>query len=121
MSENVLILEDNLPVSQTLCLICKKLGFNFKAYESPQDAIENNDVKDADLIISDFDMVGGTALDLLQYMKDKGLRNTVLINSGNPQAKESIEKAGLNDLVTDYLDKFASISTFKNIILNNVR
>lgn len=105
---NILILEDNISLSKVIEIIAKKMGHVVKAYISPFDAISDNAIESADLIISDYEMAPGTALDLFKYMKENNLYNKVVMNTGYHNAKTEIEENGYLPFVKGWMNKMSS-------------
>lgn len=105
----IVIFEDSEVVGKMLALFCKKSGFEVVVYEKPSNAINNlkgqNDIKTADLIISDFDMIDETALNLLSYIQEHNIKVNLIVNSGNHEAENLINKNGFSNLVKAYTGK----------------
>ena len=118
---NILILEDTESYAKLLTYIAKKLGHNVVCYSKPSDAIKQNMIKHADLIISDFEMDDNeTALDLLEYLKNNNILKPVIINSGMTNVNKIIENAGYNNFVNFYADKLGNVEYFKELINNTL-
>lgn len=118
---NILILEDTESYAKLLAYIAKKLGHNVVCYSKPSDAIKQNMIKHADLIISDFEMDNNeTALYLLEYMKENNLTNPVIINSGMNNVQEVIDNMGYGDLVKQYANKLGDVGYFRDLITFNL-
>ena len=116
---NILILEDTESYAKLLSFIAKKLGHNVANFPKPSDAIKQNMVKHADLIISDFEMDDGeTALDLLEYLKNNNVLKPVIINSGMQNVSKVIKDAGYDNFVNFYADKLGNVEYFKELITN---
>jgi len=113
---NILILEDDSFYAQSLVLLCKRLKCNYATYEKPSDAIRQDMIKHADLIICDYDMLDESALNLLQYLKENKINKKILINSGNIGCRKIIESNNYQDLITAYTNKFISLSILKKYI-----
>lgn len=116
---NILILEDTESYAKLLSFIARKLGHNVVSFTKPSDAIKQNMIKHADLIISDFEMDDGeTALDLLEYLKNNTILKPVIINSGMANVNKIIEDTGYDNFVNFYADKLGNVQYFKELITN---
>lgn len=114
---NILIFEDTESIAKVLEIVSKRLGHNVKTYSNPFEAFDNDSfIRSADLIISDYDMGGATALDLLAYLKENNIQVKVVINSANPSVKEFIDSTGYNDLITGYVNKNSDIEDIQDYI-----
>lgn len=114
---NILIFEDTESVAKVLKIIIKKLGHKVRAYTNPFEAFDNDSfIRSADLIISDYDMGGATALDLLSYLKENNIQVKLVINSANLNVKELIDNAGYSKLVAGYINKDSGIKAIENYI-----
>lgn len=88
----IVFLEDEFGVQTVLKLKCKKYGLDAKFYSMPYEFID--EIKDdpqakldeIDYIITDFDMGGESALDLLDYLEQNNLSANVFLHSGNMNA-----------------------------------
>lgn len=121
--KNILILEDDISVANILSLIIKKLGYNLMHLFSVNRALELEDtshcpISNADLIITDFDMIGENALPLLQYIKDQNLTVPVIMYSGNTSVKAIIKDKGFTNIVSVFINKAVSVNEIRNNIIH---
>lgn len=103
---NVLILEDDIIYRKCLYITIKKLGHSPVLFIKPSDAIKQNMIIYADLIISDYEMEDETILELLCYLRKNNISKTLLVNSGYAMAKQIIIDNNYAELVTEYTDKY---------------
>lgn len=114
-SKHVIILEDEESVSAMLCLTAKRNGFKSICFSCAEDIINNiNILKDYDVFIADFNVRDSTLIPVLKEMKEKKIRIPTVLNSGNVNALNDIEKAGLSEYISFACD--SKMSNFGDII-----
>lgn len=114
MTNLVLHLEDdyNVRASFKLAFTCFS-NYDLKQFECPSE-VPNELYKKAMVIISDFDMYGETALDMLKYLQKHELEIPVIMCSGNDQSYAYIKELGLDKNIVFWADKLTPI---KDIII----
>lgn len=120
MSKILAILEDEHSVTNTICLISKKYGFQPFCFSCVEELIDNLEMlKLVDLFITDFDLYDSNVIPLLKEMKKKNVDVYTVLNSGNPSAIKEIEKQGLGNMINRVLDKTENFNVFfKNLVEN---
>ena len=113
---NVLILEDNIAIASMLCVIAKRTKLDCLHFTTPSAAIQNGAIEKADFIITDFEMPPENALILLKYIKENNIKKPIIIHSAYQNIEEMILNSGYNDLITEYLEKPASIKSLIEIM-----
>jgi len=113
---NVLILEDDENYAKCLYIMVKKLGHCAVTFFKPSEAIAQNMITNADLIISDYEMEDETVLDLLEYLKKNNFNKVVLVNSGYAFIKDEIDKKDYSKLVAEYTNKSITKEILKKYI-----
>ena len=114
MTHLVLHLEDDYCVRASFKLAFARFSnYKLKQFACPSEVPEELYVK-ASIIVSDFDMCGETALDMLKYLHEHKLETPVIIHSGNDQNHNYIKNLGLDKNVIFQADKLTSV---KDIIM----
>ena len=120
MIKTILLLEDDYTISKAFEKFASINDFIVFHFYTPSDMIDSKlDFSLIDLIVSDFDMMGETALDLLKYLKDNNINTPVILNTGNSCCINIIKNKRLDSNIVYYADK---TECFKDIFekINNL-
>ena len=118
MNKLILHLEDDYIVRASFKLAFSKISnYTLKQFETPSN-VEKNLYKKANIIISDYDMLNETALNMLKYLYDNNIKTPVIMYSGNDVCYNIIKNKNLNKNIIFWANKLMPISSIINMINN---
>ncbi len=105
--KNVMVVDDNMIILKFMKEVLKSLDLQSKLIQVPEDAIEEFNLGEYDMIFIDENMPGMKGSEVIEVIrkieKDKGLQNTTIISiTGNSDKKtiDIIHNAGADDVLT---------------------
>ncbi len=114
MAIKVLVVDDE-PSSRQLCLeALEGLGYEMQAVDSPSGALPFLEDGQADIVVADVRMPGGSGLDLLRIIKEKYPSVDVLMMTGFGSIPEAVEAVKLG--AYDYITKPFKIDQFRALL-----
>ena len=110
----ILIVEDNLQLQKSVCLLMDSWGFEFDVANNGQEAIERVAANEGeyDLCLMDIDMPVMNGYEAALAIRRDFSYFPIMALSGNASIKETYAKAGMDD----YLEKPASA----NMLLDKI-
>ena len=119
MTDLVLHLEDDYTVRMAFKLAFKTTSHRLLQFYAPSE-VDPNLYSEARAIISDYDMLGETALDLLKYLRDHKIRTPVIMTSGDEGNYNKIKDLGLDKNIIFWANKVTPINDII-IMINNCK
>ncbi|MBT4936914.1 response regulator [Candidatus Peregrinibacteria bacterium] len=121
MSIKILIVEDNIDLTDAYELVFKKEGFNIQVVYDGMQAEEALEIFSPDVILLDIMMPQMNGFEFLKNLRASGSKTTVIINSNlsqNSEVKKSFE-LGANEYLrkSDYT-VFELVDKVKEIVEN---
>lgn len=111
---NILIVDDEKSICETLSWIFKKEGFEVTFTTNYEEALKLIRGKNFDIFLIDLILQGGHGLDLIRAIKDLELMGTIIIMTGYPEYESLINGIRLD--VFDYVSKPIQQEEIKRII-----
>jgi two-component system, NtrC family, response regulator AtoC len=105
INKRILIIDDDVELCEELADILISEGHTV-TWTSDNDqwpALINNLI--FDIIILDYKMTGITGIEILEYMKDKGIKTGVIMISGRPFVEKLIEDKALSSFILGIIKK----------------
>jgi DNA-binding NtrC family response regulator len=101
MPADVLVLDDEVIVSERLGEYLEKLGFAVETFNESPAAIDRMKEKTFDVVITDLKMQGPTGLDVLRFISNQGAGTRVIIITGyaTMEAARDAEYSGVFQFV----------------------
>lgn len=95
----ILVAEDEKPMAKALVLKLNHSGFEAKAVFNGEEAIEELQNDQYDLLILDLIMPGTDGFGVLEAIKDKDIKTSVIVasNLGQPEDLDKAKKLGAAD------------------------
>lgn len=102
----ILIVEDEPTLNKTLAEGLTELGYQADTAENFADAEYFIDIRNYDLVLSDWMLPDGSGIDLINRVKDKSSRSAMVILSARDDKESEIEalRAGADDYIKKPLD-----------------
>lgn len=99
----VLVVEDNLHMSELMCQGLRENGYNADTVTTAQEAAETAYVKNYDAIVLDRMLPDGDGLEVCRKLRQKGVKTPILILTALSATEEKV--SGLDAGADDYLAK----------------
>ena len=99
----LLLIEDDLPLAESLCQCLKKNNFAVDLCQTYSQAEINLDVNEYDCLILDINLPDGSGLELLQHLRERQDITPVIIMTARGKVDDRV--TGLNLGADDYLAK----------------
>lgn len=117
-SKNILIVDDELSVRESLEKVLSRAGYTTKTAGSGNDAIKILHKKQTDIILSDLKMPDGDGLDLLREVRKAYPYIEVILLTGYGTIEKAVEamKEGAYDFITKPFKKAVILSTIERAI-----
>jgi two-component system response regulator HydG len=111
-SAKILIVDDEESIRQTFEIFLKAEGYQFvKAVASFESALEALSQAEYDLIISDIVLIGRSGTDLLQKIRESGVKCPVVMITGFPNLESAARS--IRHSAFDYLSKPVNKETLR--------
>lgn len=117
-SKNILIVDDELSVRESLEKVLSRAGYTTRTAGSGNDAIKILHKKQVDIILSDLKMPDGDGLDLLREVRKAYPYIEVILLTGYGTIEKAVEamKEGAYDFITKPFKKAVILSTLERAI-----
>lgn len=119
MRDLVLHLEDDYSVRMAFKLAFKTTSHKLIQFCTPSEVNPELYIQ-ARAIISDYDMLNETALDLLTYLRDNKIKTPVIMTSGDEGNYDKIKKVKLDKNIVFWANKMTPINDII-IMINNLK
>jgi CheY-like chemotaxis protein len=80
---SVLIVDDDAALRETLRRMCESVGYDVQTAEDARSAIMTVNDREPDIIITDIYMPAGDGFELLNWLRNNGIRTPVIAMSGS--------------------------------------
>lgn len=112
--KRILVVDDEINVCKSIrqALLCE--AYEIDTSLSGEDALKKEDVKRYDVIVADLMMPGLSGLDLLQALKGKNSAAKVIMITGYPTLKNTVQSVQLGAF--DFLPKPFLPSDLRNVV-----
>lgn len=99
----ILLVEDDLELSETLRVWLNDEGFNFEACEDGETAVDLLQQSEFDVIILDWDLPGISGVDVMKRYRERGGQSPIIFLTGKGSIDD--KTIGLDGGADDYLTK----------------
>lgn len=80
---NILVIEDDLCLSDLLTSKLSNIGYHYFKYDSVEDVLKEQNLNEIDVIISDQNLPGTTGISFLKYIRELQVNLPFILVSGN--------------------------------------
>jgi len=105
MENKVLIIDDDVELSQELAEILKLEGYIVETALNCKDGKALLEKGDFSILILDYRLPKQSGLDVLRFIKEKKTRLKTFVVTGKPFIEKLLKEEGLNDIVTSVINK----------------
>jgi diguanylate cyclase (GGDEF)-like protein/PAS domain S-box-containing protein len=114
----ILIVDDEVRLTQSLDSLVRAMGLTSRTVHSGYDAQKLLDMEEFDLVVTDLLMPGISGMDLLEFIRERGLLAPVIVLTGEGTVKAAVEalKRGAYDFVVKPFEP----ERFRNVLRNGL-
>ena len=112
--KRILVVDDEINVCKSIRQALLNEAYEIDTSLSGEDALKKEDVKRYDVIVADLMMPGLSGLDLLQALKGKNSSAKVIMITGYPTLKNTVQSVQLGAF--DFLPKPFLPSDLRNVV-----
>ena len=112
--KRILVVDDEINVCKSIRQALLSEAYEIDTSLSGEDALKKEDVKRYDVIVADLMMPGLSGLDLLQALKGKNSAAKVIMITGYPTLKNTVQSVQLGAF--DFLPKPFLPSDLRNVV-----
>lgn len=112
--KSVLIVDDEADMALAIQESLKRFGFKPTVYNNPVDALNELNLSDFSLIITDMKMPGMNGIEFLHEIRKKGIFVPVIVITGYGTVENAVDAMKLG--ATDYIMKPFSFESLKRVI-----
>ena len=114
IKKRILVVDDEINVCKSIRQALLSEAYEIDTSLSGEDALKKEDVKRYDVIVADLMMPGLSGLDLLQALKGKNSSAKVIMITGYPTLKNTVQSVQLGAF--DFLPKPFLPSDLRNVV-----
>jgi len=114
IKKRILVVDDEINVCKSIRQALLNEAYEIDTSLSGEDALKKEDVKRYDVIVADLMMPGLSGLDLLQALKGKNSSAKVIMITGYPTLKNTVQSVQLGAF--DFLPKPFLPSDLRNVV-----